>query len=65
MFHYIIKSSLAPKALFTNDVYKPYHYPMLQIIMFVDGTVQGVFQRMSVDETLKFCTQFLGIYYQK
>ena len=39
------------KALFTNDVYKPYHHPMLQI-MCVDGTVQGVLQRMIVDETL-------------
>ena len=40
------------KALFTNDVYKPYHHPMLQIMTFVDGTVQGVLQRMIVDETL-------------
>ena len=40
------------KALFTNDVYKPYHHPMLQIMMFVDGTVQGVLQKMIVDETL-------------
>ena len=41
-----------PKALFTNDVYKPYHHPMLQMMTFVDGTVQGVLQRMIVDETL-------------
>ena len=40
------------KALFTNDVYKPYHHPILQIMMLVDGTVQGVLQSMIVDENL-------------
>ena len=48
----VIKHMLVDKALFTNDVYKPYHHPMLQIMMFVDGTVQGVLQKMIVDETL-------------
>ena len=43
---------LCNKALFTNDVYKPYHHPILQIMMLVDGTVQGVLQSMIVDENL-------------
>ena len=49
---YLCANKTADKALFTNDVYKPYHHPMLQIMTFVDGTVQGVLQRMIVDETL-------------
>ena len=55
--HFLVCTILSPsvswsQALFTNDVYKPYHHPMLQMMTFVDGTVQGVLQRMIVDENL-------------